>query len=101
METTIDCVVAPFDQVFPVAELDVKVTVLPAQNVSEPLVVIVGVGGFGLTVTVVDADVAVQPAEPTVTEYVPLVETVIDWVVSPVDHVLPVAELEVKVSEAP
>ena len=68
METIIDCVVAPFDHVFPVAELDVKVTVPPAQNVSEPLVVIVGVGGFGFTVTVVEVEVAEQPAEPTVTE---------------------------------
>ncbi len=68
VETTIDWVVAPVDHVFPVVELEVRVTVPPAQNVSEPLAVIVGVGGFGFTVTVVEADVAVQPAEPTVTE---------------------------------
>ena len=68
METTIDWVVAPVDQVFPVAELDVKVTVPPVQNVSEPLVVIVGVGGFGFTVTAVELEVAEQPDEPTVTE---------------------------------
>ena len=78
VETIIDCVVAPFDHVFPEAALEVRVTEPPEQKVVGPLVVIVGVGGFGLTVTVVVADVAVQPAEPTVTEYVPLAEATID-----------------------
>ena len=86
---------------FPVAELEVKVTEPPAQKVKEPLVVIVGVGGLGFTVTTVVAETAVQPAEPTVTEYVPLAETTIDCVVSPVFQVFPVAELDVKVTEAP
>ena len=68
VETTIDWVVAPVDHVFPVVALEVKVTDPPEQNVSEPLAVIVGVVGFGFTVTVVEAEVAEQPAEPTVTE---------------------------------
>ena len=99
--TSMEEFVDPLLQVFPVGELEVKVTEPLAQKVVGPLALIVGVGGFGLTVTAVVADVAVQPAEPTVTEYVPLVEIVIDWVVSPVDHVLPVAELDVKVTEEP
>jgi hypothetical protein len=49
-ETVIDCVVAPVDQRFPVAEEDVRVTVLPAQtNEFPPL--IVGVATAGLAVT--------------------------------------------------
>jgi hypothetical protein len=99
--TSIEEFVDPLLHVFPVAELEVKVTEPPAQKVVGPLVVIVGIGGFGLTVTVIVADVAVQPAEPTVTEYVPLAEITIDCVVSPVLHVFPIAALEVKVTEAP
>ena len=41
---------------FPLALLDVSVTLPPAQNVVGPLGVIVGVAGIGLTVTAVDAD---------------------------------------------
>ena len=62
-----DCVVAPFDQVFPVAEEEVKVTEPPVQNVSGPLAVIVGVAGSGFTVTVVAADVDEQDPFETVT----------------------------------
>jgi hypothetical protein len=65
--TVIACVVAPFDQVFPVAELEVKVTEPPEQKVVGPPAEIVGVVGVGLTVTVVPAEVEEQPAEPTVT----------------------------------
>jgi hypothetical protein len=62
----------------------------------------VGVAGIGLTVTVVPADGAeVQPPLVTVTVYVPPVVTVIDWVVSPVDHTLPLADDEVKVTLPP
>ena len=46
-----DGVVAPFDQVFPVADEDVKTTDPPAQNVVAPPAVIVG-GVPGVTVTV-------------------------------------------------
>jgi hypothetical protein len=61
-----DCVVAPVDQRFPVAEEDVSVIVEPAQNELGP--VIVGVTGAGLAVTTLAAEVAVQPlASVTVT----------------------------------
>ena len=64
-----------------------SVTEPPAQNVVEPLGVIAGVGGFGLTVTTVAADVALQPLPSvTVTVYEPEVLTLIDCVVAPVDQ---------------
>jgi hypothetical protein len=63
----IDCVVAPVDQVFPVAEEEVKVTEPPVQNVRGPLAVIVGVAGSGFTVTTVAADVDEQDPLKTVT----------------------------------
>ena len=53
-----DCVVAPFDQRFPVADDEVKVTLPPWQKVVAPEAVIVGVSGNALTVTVVAADAA-------------------------------------------
>jgi len=65
----IDCVVAPFDHTFPVADDDVKVTLPPWQKVVAPDAVIVGVAGIGFTVTVVAADV-VDPHP------VPAIETV-------------------------
>ena len=68
-----DCVVAPFDQVFPVAEEEVKVTEPPVQNVSGPLAVIVGVAGSGFTVTAVEADVDEQDPFETVTVKEPAV----------------------------
>ena len=49
-ETVIDCVVAPVDQRFPIAEDDVSVTVLPVQT-SELPPLIVGVATAGLAVT--------------------------------------------------
>ena len=52
----------------PVALLEVSVTLPPAQKVVGPPGAIVGVGGAGLTVTVVAAEGAlVQPAVVTVT----------------------------------
>lgn len=60
-DTEMDGVVAPVDQEFPVAEEDVKVTDPGEQKVVGPPAVIVGVAGVGLTVTVVAADVRVQP----------------------------------------
>jgi hypothetical protein len=97
-----DWVVAPVDHTLPVADEAVKATLPPAQKVVGPPGVTVGVAGNGFTVTVVPADAAeVQPPLVTVTVYVPPVETVIDWVVAPVDHKLPVAEDEVKVTLPP
>ena len=62
-------------------------TLPPAQKVVAPLGVMAGVGGFGLTVTTVGAEVALQPLPSvTVTVYEPEVETRIDCVVAPVDH---------------
>ena len=66
-ETVMDCVVAPFDQVFPVELDDVSVTELPVQNVVDPLADIVGVVGTALTVTTVGAELAVQVPLETVT----------------------------------
>ena len=69
VETVIDCVVAPVDQRFPLAEEEVNTTLPPAQKVVGPPAEIVGVAGSGFTVTVVPAEVAeVQP--PLVTETV-------------------------------
>jgi hypothetical protein len=50
------CVVAPVDHKLPDAELDVNVTLPPAQKVVGPPAVIVGVAGNGLTVTEVAAE---------------------------------------------
>jgi hypothetical protein len=61
-------VLAPLDQVFPVALEEVKTTELPAQNVVGPPAVIVGVAGKGLTVTTVGVELAVQFPLDAVTE---------------------------------
>ena len=64
-----------------------RVTEPPAQKVVEPLGVIVGVGGSGLTVTTVAAEVALQPfPSVTVTVYEPDDVALIACVVAPVDH---------------
>ena len=100
--TTIDCVVSPLDQVLPVAEDEVNVTEPPSQKVVGPPGVMVGVAGVGFTVTTVPAEGAeVHPLLVTVTVYVPEVDAVIDWVVSLLDQVLPVAEDDVNVTEPP
>jgi hypothetical protein len=53
---------------FPLALLEVSVTLPPVQNVVGPPALIVGVAGVGLTVTVVDADAALgQPLVVTTT----------------------------------
>jgi hypothetical protein len=63
-----DCVVTPVDQLLPVADEEVNVTLPPSQKVVGPLVVMVGVAGIGFTVTVVPAEAAeVQPPLVTVT----------------------------------
>jgi len=65
----------------------VSVTEPPAQNVVGPSAVITGVDGFALTVTVVAAEVALQPlAFVMVTLYEPVVVTLIDCVVAPFDQ---------------
>ena len=99
----IDCVVSPVDHKLPVAEEEVKVTEPPSQNVVGPPAVITGTTGFGFTVTfVVEAEGVEQPNPfATSTEYAPEVVTVIDCVVSPVDHKYELAVLEVNVTEPP
>jgi hypothetical protein len=70
-------VVSPVFQTLFVVLLDDNTTLSPAQNVKGPLAAIVGTEGFGFTVTLVEAEEAVQPdAFETVTEYVPPVDTV-------------------------
>jgi archaellum component FlaF (FlaF/FlaG flagellin family) len=65
-DTVIDCVVAPVDQTFPVADEDVSVMLEPGQNAEGP--VMVGVVCAGLAVTTNAADAAEQPpASVTVT----------------------------------
>src|SRR5260221_535463 len=59
------------DHWFPVALLDVRVTLPPAQKVVGPPGVIVGVAGIGLTVTFVVPGADVHPMTVMVTEYVP------------------------------
>jgi hypothetical protein len=62
-----DGVVAPVDQLLPVAEEDVSVTLPPSQKVVGPLAIMVGLAGNGLTVTVVPTEGAeVQPPLVTV-----------------------------------
>ena len=46
VETVIDCVVAPVDQRFPLADEEVNTTFPPAQKVVDPLAEIVGVAGI-------------------------------------------------------
>jgi hypothetical protein len=74
----IDWVVAPVDQVFAVAALEVNVTLPPEQKVKGPLAEIVGAEGVELTVTIVGVDVTEQAPELTETVYEPAVGTVID-----------------------
>ena len=59
--TTIDCVVAPLDQRYDAPLLAVSVTEPPSQNVVAPEALIVATG-VGLTVTLVEEDVVLQPA---------------------------------------
>ena len=97
-----DCVVAPFDQPFPVAEEEVNTTFPPEQKVVEPPAEIVGVAGIGFTVTTVAAEIGeVHKPLSTKTVNVPEVETVIDCVVSPVDQRLFVADEDVSTTEPP
>ena len=60
----------------PVVALEVSVTLPPAQNVTGPAGVIVGVAGFAFTTTVVEPAADGQPLTVTVTEYEPLFATV-------------------------
>ena len=97
-----DCVVSPVDQRFPTVEDEVNSTDSPSQKVVGPLAVIVGTGGRGLTFTVTAADGPdVHPKTMCSTVNDPAVVTVIDCVVSPVDHKFPLAVDDVRITEPP
>lgn len=96
------CVVAPVDQVLPVAAEEVSTTDPPEQKVVAPPAEIVGVAGRGFTVTTVATEVAdVQLPLVTETVYEPEVVTVIACVVSPVDQTFPLAAEDVSVTDPP
>jgi hypothetical protein len=98
--TVIDCVVAPVDQRFPVADDEVRVMFLPGHIVVGPLMV--GVTAPAAGPTTKEADVAKQPvAFVTVTVYVPVTDTAMDCVVAPVDQRFPVAEDDDRVIAPP
>ena len=67
MDTVIDWLVEPLDQVLPVAFDEVKVTEPPEQKVVMSLGVIVGVVGTGFTITAVAVEVELQEPLETVT----------------------------------
>ena len=100
--TVIDCVVSLVDQRFPVEEDDVNTTEPPAQNLVGPLGVIVGTAGKAYTVTTVAKELPEEhPAKICSTVYEPLLVTVIDCVVSPVDQRFPLEAEEVSMTEPP
>jgi hypothetical protein len=61
----------------------------------------VGVGGLEITATLLTAEVEAQDPLETVTEKLPLAETVMLGVVAPLLQVLPVGEDEVNMTEPP
>jgi hypothetical protein len=63
--TEIVCVDAPVLQVLPVALLELRITLPPAQNVVGPPAVMVGVGGRAIVFTVTEAGLDKQPPELT------------------------------------
>ena len=86
----------------PVVWLEESTTLSPVQNVVGPFAEIVGADGFGLTVTTVGSDVAVQPFRYVyVTVYDPDAFTVIDGVIAELLHSIPVACDEVSVTLPP
>lgn len=102
VETEIEGVVAPVDQVFPEVAEELSVTLDPWQMATEAPFVIVGVAGSALTVTFCGADAPeVHPFVITCTTKVPELLTVMDCVVAPLDHKLLVAEEDVNTTEPP
>src|SRR3989338_3846093 len=97
-----DCVVSPVDQKLSIDDDEVKITEPPSQNVVGPLAEMVGVAGVGFTVTVSLIEFPEeQPFSITSTVKFPEVVTVMNCVVSPVDHKLSVADDEVKTTDPP
>lgn len=97
--TLIVGVMAPVDQVLPVAELEARITEPPWQNVIGPEAVMEAVVK-GITETLCVADAIAQPLE-TVKVYTPAVFTRIVGVAAPVDQLLPVVKLEDRMTEPP
>src|SRR3989344_3598350 len=96
-----DCVVSPVDQKLSIDDDEVKITEPPSQNVVGPLAVMVGTEGNAFTVIPIGEETAEHKPLSTVTEYEPEAKTVIDCVISPVDHKLSIAEDEVRITEPP
>src|SRR3989338_2618222 len=97
-----DCVVSPVDQKLSIDDDEVKITEPPSQNVVGPLAEMVGVAGVGFTVTVSLIEFPEeQPFSITSTVKFPEVVTVMNCVVSPVDHKLSVADDEVRTTDPP
>lgn len=95
-------VIAPVLQTLPDVALDVKVTEPPEQNVVGPLAVTVGVAGIGLTTILAGIDDAEKhPNAVAMTENVPVVFTLMLWVVSPLLQMFPNVALEVSVTLSP
>src|SRR3989344_3997107 len=99
--TVMNCVVSPVDHKLSVADDEVKTTDPPEQKVVTPLAVIVGTEGNAFTVIPIGEETAEHKPLSTVTEYEPEAKTVIDCVISPVDHKLSIAEDEVRTTEPP
>ena len=97
---TIDCVVSPVDHDHESPAEAVSVTLSPSQNVVGPSAVMTA-EGVGLTVTLVAAEVAVQPLVVVVTVYEPVVVTTIDCVVAPFDQEYESAADDVSVTLPP
>ena len=98
--TVMDCVVAPVDQRYESAVEAVRTTSSPAQKVVGPSGVMLATGA-GVTLTFVAAEESLQPLVVTVTLKEPLVVTVIDCVVSPVDQRYESAAEAVRMTSSP
>jgi hypothetical protein len=82
--------------------LDVRTTVPPSQKEVSPPAIIIGVAGAEFTAMVVVSEVALHPLPSVkVTVYPPAVVASMDWEFIPLDHMLPVGLLEVRVTLSP
>lgn len=100
--TLIDWVTCSVLHSFPVVALDIRITLSPRQKVVLPTTVISGVVGIGFAVTTVGAEVAEQPlALVLVTVKLPLVFTLMLFVVSPLLQRFPLLALEVSITLSP
>ena len=64
----IERVVAPFDHTYELPGVEVSVSKVPGHMFKEPLAVITGTTGAAIALTLVTAEVAVQPVLIPVTE---------------------------------